>query len=99
MVAWSLLLAFIALCVAGWALLVAISARLEHVRLERAVVGLIDLTTAKEDATTAAIEARTKELEAARAHLEHLRKKYETTLKLYQESIAIDGPLGSKRVQ
>lgn len=99
MVAWALLLAFVALCVAGWALLVAISARLDNARLERAVVGLMEITTAKEAATTAAIEARTKELETARARLEQLRHKYETTLKLYQDSIAIDGPLASKRLQ
>jgi hypothetical protein len=98
-VIWLFGLAFVALCVAGWALLLALSARLALDRLERALVGLMDLTTAHEDATTAAIEARTKELEAARAHLEQLRHKYETTLKLYQDSVAIDGPLGSKRVQ
>ena len=78
----AIVIAFVAFCVSAWALLVAISARLDNARLERAVVALVEITTAKEDATTAAIEARTRELEVARAHLEVLRNKYETTLKL-----------------
>jgi len=99
MVAWALLLAFVALCVAGWALLVAISARLDTVRLERTIAQMLDVMTVEDQARPAALVERTNELHAARARLEQLRHKYETTLKLYQDSIAIDGPLGSKRVQ
>jgi hypothetical protein len=93
---WVLAIAF---CVSAWALLIAISARLDTVRLERTIAEMLNALTTEDAARTAALIERTHELEAARARLEQLRHKYETTLKLYQDSVAIDGPLGSKRIQ
>ena len=95
----AILIAVVALSVALWALYIAVIATIETRGHRDALVKLIELVTVAQDEHTAAIQARTKELEVARAHIEALRRKYETTLKLYQESVAIAGPLGSKRVQ
>lgn len=42
---------------------------------------------------------RTEDLKAATARLQALQQKYEVTLRLYRDSVAIDGPLASRRVQ
>ena len=68
-------------------------------QLKSALALLLDRATRAEREHTDTLEARTRELEAARARLEALRQKYEFTVKQFQASVAIDGPLGSRRIQ
>jgi hypothetical protein len=113
MFTFSALGALVALGVAGWAVWWAIVAsvaaakakeelranRLEMVTLrlqaadeqsgkETALVLLDDMTT-----------LRANDLKTMTAKLDALEEKYHTVRRLYQDSIAIDGPLASKRVQ
>jgi len=96
---WALGGAFVAFCVAAWAFWLAIIAGLQ-VRDTRRVIGeLLELLTQEENALKTIADAKTKELDQARAHLEYLRVKYEEARRLYEQSVVIDGPLGSKRIQ
>lgn len=91
--------AFVSLCLAAWAFFVAVSAVLEARAAKRAIGELIDILGAEDKLRSAVLVAQAKEVEAMRSHLAYLRHKIEDALRLYEESSAIDGPLGSKRVQ
>jgi hypothetical protein len=106
MVTVSLLLSLLALCVSGWALWFAITGALSASASHRAIAEALqfaeDQQVSKETALHLLDEVmlkRTEEVKTCTAKIQALQQKYETTLKLYQESVAIDGPLGSKRVQ
>ena len=94
----AILLALVALSVAGWAALLALGLFDRLRRMEISLSLVIHQATAAEEAHTAALQLRTKELEAARERLDAWRHKYETTLKLFQESVAID-EAGPRRIQ
>jgi hypothetical protein len=55
----------------------------------------------RKDGAEAARRARQRaeDVKALQARLQALEQKYETTLRLYQSSVALDMPLGPRRVQ
>jgi hypothetical protein len=95
----AIVLSFVSFCVALWAFWIAIAAAIKNQALELRIVQVLQRAEDEEVARTTALELldhvmlkRTEELKTATAKIEALRHQYET-------SIAIDGPLGSKRVQ
>jgi len=95
----AIVLSFLSFCVALWAFWIAIAAAIKNQALELRIVQVLQRAEDEEVARTTALELldhvmlkRTEELKAATAKIEALRRHYET-------SIAIDAPLGSKRVQ
>jgi len=95
----AIVLSFLSFCVALWAFWIAIAAAIKNQALELRIVQVLQRAEDEEVARTTALELldhvmlkRTEELKAATAKIEALRHQYET-------SIAIDGPLGSRRVQ
>jgi hypothetical protein len=105
--------ALVALGAAGWAVwwavlsAAAVTRMREELRANRLLLvqqalKATDEQAAKETALRLLdemTEQRRADLKTLTARLEVLRLKYERVLRLYQDSIAIDGPLASKRVQ
>jgi uncharacterized membrane-anchored protein YhcB (DUF1043 family) len=100
------LVAALGLVVSALALFIACGAALAGRAYHRALILALAQVDRETSATQTALEqieelllGRQKELERSTELIAALRHKYETTYKLYQESIAIDGPLGSRRLQ
>jgi len=112
-VTYSWVFALIALGLAGWAawflVLALVAARqakeeLRANRLELVTVRLqaADEQVAKETALRLLDEQmrlRTEEVRTLTARLDALQQKYTVTRRLYEDSITIDGPLASRRLQ
>jgi biopolymer transport protein ExbB/TolQ len=110
---WPLLFSLIALGVAGWAVWFLVLAswatqraqnELRAARLELVTQALraCDEQAAKETALKLLDEVtrqRADDVKALQARLQALEQKYDTTLRLYQSSVALDIPLGPRRVQ
>ncbi len=99
MIWWAFGLAFVAFCLAGWAIWIAHVALVANLQARQIVAQLLELATEAEAARATILEARTKDIEALRSNLDHVRRKYQEAIDLYQASLTIDGPLGSKRIQ
>jgi flagellar biosynthesis/type III secretory pathway M-ring protein FliF/YscJ len=102
----ALVVAFLALGVALWALWFAFAAIITARSAMQSLATILQRAADEEAAKETALRLlddvmlkRTEEVKTCTAKIQALQQKYETTLKLYQESVAIDGPLGSKRVQ
>jgi hypothetical protein len=94
--------AFIALGVAGWALWVAFVALVTARSTHQALAAILKRATEEETAKEAALRElhdqtlrHTEEVKAATARIQALRAQ----IREHQADIAIDFPLGSKRVQ
>ena len=108
-----MLLSLVALGVAGgavyWAVLSALVARRAQDELRANRLELVHWQQQAADQEAARITAvqlvddltvqRREEIQALMARLQALQHQYEVTLRLYQDSVAIDGPLASRRLQ
>jgi len=95
----AILFSVVAVSIALWAFWISVVSAMKIHSLEQRIVQVLQRAEDEEVARTTALELldhvmlkRTEELKTATAKIEALRRQYET-------SIAIDAPLGSKRVQ